>query len=44
MAISESNDMPFFERPDLSPFLVHLTRNTFKKDKFTAYKNLVRAC
>ncbi|MDH1660033.1 hypothetical protein N5E02_01200 [Stenotrophomonas sp. GD03777] len=35
------NDLPFFERPDLSPFLVHLTRNTVKTDKFTAYENLV---
>ena len=24
----EFEDLPFFERPDLSPYLVHLTKNT----------------
>jgi hypothetical protein len=32
---------PFFERPDLSPYLIHLTRNTVEDDGFTAYDNLV---
>lgn len=41
MAISESNNLPFFERPDLSPFLVHLTRNSVKSDGYTAYQNLL---
>lgn len=31
---------PFLERPDLSPYLIHLTKNTVKDDKYTAYKNL----
>lgn len=38
---SSTKHPPFFERPDLSPYLVHLTRNTVKADEFTAYKNLV---
>jgi len=38
---NRDNDLPFFERPDLSPFLVHLTRNTVKTDGFTAFENLV---
>ncbi|MCU8083613.1 hypothetical protein [Shewanella sp. SM23] len=41
MAIKESNNLPFFERPDLSPFLVHLTKNTKSDDEFSAYDNLV---
>lgn len=41
MATPDNNNLPFFERPDLSPFLVHLTRNTVKDDNYTAYKNLV---
>lgn len=24
----EFEDLPFFERPDLTPFLIHLTKNT----------------
>lgn len=30
--------LPFFERPDLSPFLVHLTK---ANNSFTAYQNLI---
>jgi len=41
MSKAEGNALPFFERPDLSPFLVHLTRNTEAKDGFTAFMNLV---
>jgi hypothetical protein len=41
MKLGDSNDLPFFERPDLSPFLVHLTRNTAAKDGYSAYDNLV---
>ena len=41
MATSNGSNLPFFERPDLSPFLVHLTKNTVKADKFTAYDNLL---
>ena len=41
MAHNESNDLPFFERPDLSPYLVHLTKNTNKEDEYSAFDNLV---
>lgn len=41
MTRSEPTNLPFFERPDLSPFLVHLTKNTDREDGFTAYDNLV---
>ena len=37
----ESNALSFYEWPDLSPYLVHLTRNSKTDDKFTAYENLV---
>ena len=41
MARTESNNLPFFERPDLSPFVVHLTKNSVAEDEYSAYKNLV---
>ena len=31
---------PFFERPDLSPYLVHLTKNSRADDDCSAYQNL----
>lgn len=34
-------DLPFFERPDLTPYLVHLTKNTKAEDDFSAFENLV---
>ena len=37
----EFEDLPFFERPDLSPYLVHLTKNTMAEDDYSAYNNLV---
>ena len=37
----EFEDLPFDVRPDLSPFLVHLTKNTKKEDEFSAFDNLV---
>ena len=37
----DSNALPFFQRPDLSPFLVHLTKNTVAEDEFDAFANLV---
>jgi hypothetical protein len=33
----EFEDLPFFERPDLSPYLVHLTKNTRVDDDYSAY-------
>jgi len=41
MALNDTR-LPFFERPDLSPFLVHLTKNTKADDGFTALNNLNR--
>jgi hypothetical protein len=35
------NDLPFFERPDLSPYLVHLTRNSKGENGSSAFENLV---
>lgn len=34
-------DLPFFERPDLTPYLIHLTKNTKADDDYSAYNNLV---
>ena len=41
MPYTDSNALPFSVRPDLSPFLVHLTRTSKSKDGFTAFQNLV---
>lgn len=34
-------DLPFFERPDLTPYLIHLTKNTSEYDEYSAFDNLV---
>lgn len=34
--------LPFFERPDLTPYLIHLTRNTKAENGRSAFKNLVK--
>ena len=34
-------ELPFQERPDLTPFLVHLTKNTKARDDWSALDNLV---
>lgn len=34
-------DLPFFERPDLTPYLIHLTKNTEAEDDYSAFENLV---
>lgn len=34
-------ELPFSERPDLTPYLIHLTKNTIPEDKFSAFDNLV---
>lgn len=39
--MSESNDLPFYERPDLTPYLIHLTKNTKAEDECSAFDNLV---
>ncbi|WKL03187.1 hypothetical protein Q0F98_05815 [Paenibacillus amylolyticus] len=35
------SQLPFNERPDLSPYLIHLTKNTIIDDKYSAFDNLV---
>lgn len=34
-------ELPFNLRPDLTPYLLHMTKNTKTKDKFSAFDNLV---
>ena len=33
-------DLPFFQRPDLSPYLIHLTRESIEEDEYSAFDNL----
>lgn len=35
------DDLPFCERPDLTPYLIHLTKNTKADDEYSAYDNLL---
>ena len=35
------NDLPFWDRPDLTPYLIHFTKNTKRDDDYSAFKNLV---
>jgi len=37
----EFEDLPFYERPDLTPYLIHLTTNTKAKDENSAFDILV---
>jgi hypothetical protein len=41
MARPQFDDLPFNSRPDLTPYLVHLTKNTKTDDEYSAYENLV---
>lgn len=41
MSYPTFDDLPFNKRPDLSPYLIHLTKNTKPRDDFSAYENLV---
>lgn len=34
-------ELPFRDRPDLTPYLIHLTKNTKKDDEYSAYDNLI---
>ena len=36
----EFEDLPFNERPDLSPYVIHLTKNTKVENKHSAFENL----
>ena len=37
----EDHNFPFYDRPDLTPFLIHLTKNSASEDKYSALDNLV---
>jgi len=39
--MTEYENLPFNVRPDLSPYIIHLTKNTQKEDNFSAFDNLV---
>lgn len=41
MPLPDFDDLPFDERPDLTPYLIHLTKNTTSADAFSAFDNLV---
>lgn len=41
MALPTFDELPFNSRPDLTPYLIHLTKNTESKDQYSAYENLV---
>jgi hypothetical protein len=41
MALPAFDDLPFNARPDLTPYLLHLTKNTKAADQYSAYDNLV---
>ena len=34
-------ELPFRDRPDLTPYLIHLTKNTIEDDEYSAYDNLL---
>ena len=36
----EFEDLPFNISPDLSPCIIHLTKNTKKEDEYSAFDNL----
>ena len=39
--MAEYEDLPFDVRPDLSPYITHLTKNTRAEDDYSAFKNLI---
>ena len=39
--MKEFEELPFDDRPDLSRFLIHLTKNTIREDEYSAFDNLV---
>jgi hypothetical protein len=41
MSRPEFEDLPFYERPDLTPYLIHLTKNSVDEDGRSAFDNLV---
>jgi hypothetical protein len=41
MTRPDFEDLPFFERPDLTPYLIHLTKNAKASDEYSVFHNLV---
>jgi hypothetical protein len=41
MPLPDFEDLPFYDRPDLTPYLIHLTKNTEAEDEYSAFDNLV---
>lgn len=41
MPLHDFEDLPFYDRPDLTPYLIHLTKNTEMEDEYSAFDNLV---
>ncbi|HLY59992.1 MAG TPA: hypothetical protein VKV95_04430 [Terriglobia bacterium] len=41
MALPEFEELPFYDRPDLTPYLIHLTKNTKYSDGYSSIENLV---
>lgn len=41
MTLPKFDDLPFNSRPDLTPYLLHLTKNTNAEDEFYALDNLI---
>lgn len=41
MSLPAFDELPFNARPDLTPYLLHFTKNTKPEDEFSAYDNLV---
>jgi len=41
MSRPEFEDLPFYDRPDLTPYLIHLTKNTVDENGRSAFDNLV---
>jgi hypothetical protein len=39
--MADYEDLPFDVRPDLSPYITHLTKNTMREDDYSAFDNLV---
>jgi hypothetical protein len=37
----DAAELPLNERPDMSPYIVHLTKNTKAEDEYSAFDNLV---
>lgn len=41
MPLPQFDDLPFNARPDLTPYLIHLTKNTTRDDDYSGFDNLV---